>query len=338
MKRIYLFLSAFFIVLSSCDNELDVNSDWEEVTVVFGLLDAGVGKELQQVRINKAFLGQMSALDMAQYTDSINFTDSLHVMIYRIKNGIVKDSIVLVDSIVLREGGLFSDTTVVYSFINNDFLKSNSNYELVVKNTSSGNRVSAYTNIISDFSWGVQFKPFYNIGFYKNDLSDFDDKQINWNNVNNGKIYQLNVEFNYSEEDINTGIKSYHSIDWLHPMETYTSGEMSTKLEGEQFFNFLQRNIVKDNTIERTFESIYVEMTVGTEELETYINVNKPITGIVQQRPQYSNIINGIGLFSSRYTHRDQIINMQDMSNKGLTDATHFYIINELDRNFSYSY
>ena len=29
----------------------------------------------------------------------------------------------------------------------------------------------------------------------------------------------------------------------------------------------------------------------------------KPITGIVQERPQFTNINNGIGLFSSRFTH-----------------------------------
>ena len=44
-------------------------------------------------------------------------------------------------------------------------------------------------------------------------------------------------------------------------------------------------------------------MTVGTTDLETYINVNQPITGIVQERPQFSNINNGTGIFSSRYTY-----------------------------------
>ena len=42
-------------------------------------------------------------------------------------------------------------------------------------------------------------------------------------------------------------------------------------------------------------------MTVGSEDLETYINVNKPITGIVQERLKFTNINNGIGLFSSRF-------------------------------------
>ena len=48
----------------SCETDFDVNAAWKETTVVFGLLDAG--KELQQVKIGRAFLGEMDALQMAQ--------------------------------------------------------------------------------------------------------------------------------------------------------------------------------------------------------------------------------------------------------------------------------
>ena len=68
------------------------------------------------------------------------------------------------------------------------------------------------------------------------------------------------------------------------------------------FFSFLKLNLIKDDTKVRYFNSIDLVMTVGSEDLNTYIKVNKPITGIVQERPQFTNINNGIGLFSSRYT------------------------------------
>ena len=67
-------------------------------------------------------------------------------------------------------------------------------------------------------------------------------------------------------------------------------------------------------------------MTVGTEDLDTYLKVNEPITGIVQQRPVFTNINNGIGIFSSRYTFT--------LSQIDLTDFTKDYLINELDLNF----
>ena len=44
------------MLFSSCESDLDINSKWEEVTVVFGLLDQS--QEKQYIRINKAFLGK----------------------------------------------------------------------------------------------------------------------------------------------------------------------------------------------------------------------------------------------------------------------------------------
>ena len=73
------------------------------------------------------------------------------------------------------------------------------------------------------------------------------------------------------------------------------------KIEGNSFFNFLALNLDKNQFVVRYFNEIDMIMTVGSEDLETYINVNKPITGIVQERPQFTNINNGIGLFSSRF-------------------------------------
>ena len=41
--------------------------------------------------------------------------------------------------------------------------------------------------------------------------------------------------------------------------------------------------------------------SVGSEDLYTYMSVNEPFEGIVQERPVFSNINNGVGLFSSRF-------------------------------------
>ena len=55
MKKIYLILSVFAIVFTACETDFDVNATWEEVTVVYGLLDAGDGKEVQQIKSVKYF-------------------------------------------------------------------------------------------------------------------------------------------------------------------------------------------------------------------------------------------------------------------------------------------
>ena len=56
MKKIYLIFSVFAIVFIACETDFDVNNTWEEVVVVYGLLDAGEGKELQQIKMVKRML------------------------------------------------------------------------------------------------------------------------------------------------------------------------------------------------------------------------------------------------------------------------------------------
>ena len=102
MKEIFLVLIIIVIAFTSCETDFDVNADWEETTVIYGLLDAGT--ELQQVKISKAFLGEMDALQMAQYADSVNYKlGELDVRIYKTQYGIVKDSVLLSDSLIYRQ-------------------------------------------------------------------------------------------------------------------------------------------------------------------------------------------------------------------------------------------
>ena len=59
------------ILFTACETDFPVNAEWEEITVVHGLLDAST--DTQYIRINKAYLGEEDAMLMAQYSDSINF-------------------------------------------------------------------------------------------------------------------------------------------------------------------------------------------------------------------------------------------------------------------------
>ena len=325
MKKIYLILSVFAIVFTACETDFDVNAEWDEVTVVYGLLDAGDENSTQLIKISKAFLGKMDALQMAQYADSINFDEGeLAVKVIRIKNNGITDTIVLDEVLTLRNEGVFNDSIIVYSFENIDFLNSNSEYELLIKNNITGNEVSSATNIVSNFNFdmGAGF-PF---GFIEtwipgnSSATKFSDQRVSWGNSNdNGLQYQIDLIFNYQENNIDKDLIYTTSV---------LEGTGQFAFEGEKFFNFLKNELVKDPSIERKFIDIDLVMTVGSEDLKTYRIINEEITGIVQERPQFTNINNGIGLFSSRFTK----------TRKGFdfADRTIDYLVSTdgLDRNF----
>jgi len=335
MKKIYLILSVFVIIFTSCETDFDVNAEWEEVTVVYGLLDAGDENKTQLIKINKAFLGKMDALQMAQYADSVNFNpNNLDVNIYKIKNGNIIDSVVLDTTIMIKDAGDFSiDNNIIYTFENDNFLNSNSEYELLIKNNLTGNEVSSITNIISgfDFDMGNGF-PF---GFIETwipgnpSATKFSSTVVAWgqNYSDKGVQYQIDLIFNYQE-----GPKPFDEETAKDKSIIYTTSVLDEidifEFEGEKFFNFLKNELVQDPLIDREFLSIDLVMTVGSEDLKTYRIVNEPISGIVQERPQFTNINNGIGLFSSRFTKTRKGFDFADRT------IDYLVSIDGLDRNF----
>ena len=338
MKNIYVILAVCTMLFSACETDFNVNAEWEETTVVYGLLDASDQNPLQKIKISKAFLGNMDAYQMAQYSDSINYgVNELDVKIYKWGFNQIEDSVELVAVPTYRDGEVFYDSIIVYQFVNDNYLEKGFDYELVVKNNESGNIVNSRTSIIDKEPAWYNFNPDYSIGFYKNDLSEFWFKTIGWNKVAEGNLYQLNLIFKYLEINKETLIEEEKSIEWLQDLKSSSSGPMSLKLEGEDFFDFLANEIKIDNDVIRKYEGLFLEMTVGSEDLETYINVNKPITGIVQQRPMFTNINNGIGLFSSRFIYTQKIGPSNDELG-GLNEGSHYYINNILNRNFDYPF
>ncbi len=314
--KLYQLFVCILIVFSSCETDFDVNAEWDDVTIVYGLLDPN--DEIQLIKINKAYLGAGDAIQMASVSDSLNYTPSdLDVKLYRIKSlGFGQydtlATVTLYDTIVDKDDGLFStEENIIYAFKKpNSFYNTNSFYVLEITNLNTNYKVSSQTEIINNFNF-ESLNPSFEWSFYVPTLADTlrkRTKNIEWTKSTNGEIYQLDLIINYLDDGKDT------SLVWSQPLIEYTSGNMSLKIKGEQFFNFLENNLSNNTT--KQFLNLDLLMTVGTSDLNTFINVNKPFSGIVQERPVFSNINNGIGLFSSRYTYDD--INGIELNNSTL--------------------
>jgi len=314
-------------LLFSCETDFDVNANWKDVTIVYGLIDPN--NEDQLIKINKAYLGQGDAIQMASISDSTNYDPSnLIVKIHRVREQVFNtydtlSTVVLTDTVLDKDDGLFStDDNIIYTFKKpSSFYNTNSIYVLEILNLSSGQKVTSETEIINSFSF-ESLNPSFEWGLYNGELADslrFRTKNIEWQNSNNGVIYQLDILINYLESGI------VNSLSWSQPLVEYSSGNMSLKIKGDQFFQFLENNL--DNNTTKQFLNLDLVMTIGAQDLKTYIDVNQPFSGIVQERPVFSNIDNGVGLFSSRYTY-------DDIKGIELTNSTLNYMINDLDLGF----
>ena len=85
MKNLTIFLFILSMLFMACETDFEVNANWKEVMVVYGLLDQS--KQQQYIKINKAYLGEGDALQMASVSDSVNYNpEDLVVKIYKVKN------------------------------------------------------------------------------------------------------------------------------------------------------------------------------------------------------------------------------------------------------------
>ncbi len=325
MKKITFLFLLSSILFSSCETDFTVNADWKEVTVVYGLLDQS--QEKQYIRINKAFLGNENAYVMASVTDSINYnTNNLEVKIEKLSaSGNVLATKILTDTIMFKEDGLFSvEENIIYVFDTDNFLNEEKEYKLTITNKISGNIISSQTKLIHNLSLMSAFNnSAYKMGFYSQ-TGDFSNTTIEWTHSKNAAIYQMTLFVSYTEYGADTIVKTVQKV---YPIIEYDGNpNMSQQITGEEFFNLLAYNIPSSTTVNRRINNLDILFSVGTADLNTYINLNEPPTGIVQERDLFTNIDGGIGLFTARYNKMQENIFLTTTTKEAI--ATHLDSLN----------
>jgi len=86
-------------------------------------------------------------------------------------------------------------------------------------------------------------------------------------------------------------------------VKSFLEDPLSDEVFERDFSDFvkLKDNISYNPNVRR--RSLYMDfvISVAGNEFNTYMEVNQPSTNIIQERPEYTNISNGLGIFSSRY-------------------------------------
>lgn len=305
----YLLILIILAGLWQCETEIDLNDDWQDIPVVYGLLNQQ--DDVHYVRINRAFLGEGNALQMATVLDSITYPDILDVRLLEYNGNSLVRAIPMDTTMVHNvDSGLFSYPHQVMYRTQGASVKLSADYryQLEIYNTQRDKYIEAETELVKSFSIK---RPLAGQTFV-NYTSPF-PTEVLWRTAENGRLYQLIIRIFYTEY-FDSGTQQLNTLDWKFSKKQASDlnggDEMSTEVMGKQFYVFLKNSIpVKDN-VERTLDSVQYIVTVANDEFNTYMKVNEPSGSIIQERPEYSNISNGIGLFASRYSqHRTLLLN-----------------------------
>lgn len=305
-SKILLLLVTLVPVLFSCNKELNVNADWKDVTVVYGLLDQT--QDTTFIKITKAFLGPGDAMQFAKIPDSSNYPDKLEVRLDEY-NGTTLVNSLPCDTVTIhnKQAGdsifYYPDQLMYYTTAP---LNENSLYKLFIKNKNTGKEVTAETELVGDFTIErpqiASFIPGYTF-------------EVKWTPSKVGKRYQLVIRFWYQEAkktDPANPVMKY--IDWLVFNNVLAADNQMTSFDyffpGDAFYSVVGSKIKVDTSLAgRSAHHCDFIFTVAASALNTYMEVTEPSLSLVQERPAYSNINNGIGIFSARYIKSN--INME---------------------------
>jgi hypothetical protein len=318
MRRI-LPLFAVVGLLAGCSTDLEVNAPYKDIPVIYGLLNQC--DSIHFVRINKAYLGEGDAYQYAAIPDSNEYDPEVITkrMVYEIVNGNRVDSFPLRDTIVEREPGIFHTTQRVYYFTRTTppvvvgaephafkvYLDQNARYELYL--VINGKELRAVTNIVNDFQvQSADASPNVGINFVNN--NGYIDYELNWTTGIDGKRTEVSYRFNYDEvRGSDTVRKSVtRRIGKVIAANPDAGNEsQSLLIGGEAFFSGLAAAIPYDPGVDkRIFTGIDFLFTVANEDFNTFLSLSEPVSGIIEDRPAWSNIAEAYGIWGSRFTKK----------------------------------
>jgi hypothetical protein len=335
MKKLLLFASLAFL-FTTCSTDLDILDDWKETMVVYGLLNKA--DTIQYVRIEKAFLGPNNALSMAQNYDSINYMNNLVVVLKEIgtNDNIVGAYQMNRDTLTNKDDGIFAfPAQVIYSMPTSALpFNTSDTYKIEVTNLLTGVTVTSTTTLVTDFTVSRPSGPSIDI----RKITSNSAIQIEWSGSSTARIYQVAGRFHYRERDNNNVITNKVTPDWLMRTVKTTAANATAlqhiEVEPDAFYKFLANVMVNDPNVSAR-EANYFEIVVfaGGDELSTYMEINAPSTSLVQEKPVYTNITNGLGLFSSRYQKLSNPLTLTLPTEDTLAKGQYSCHLQFLDRN-----
>jgi len=337
MLRYAIGLVALLTIFSSCKTDIDLIGDFEEKAIVYGLLDPlnnptpsenpdGIQGEGHLIRIQRGFLGEASAFDMAQVSDSSYFDyETTVVQMHRVDiSGLdtnIQESWQL-DTVHVqeKEDGIFFGPKQRLYLWDADVLAGRT-YMLEINNTTTGYRAVAVTEMLvhSDFRWNKPNQNF--IGNFTGLNLINSEGYLNFNTefsiAESTSKYELWLRFFY--RDVTGTDTVFNELSWNVGSNNFADATGNFVISGEQVFSFIGSNLEPPEVgvtrlIGKSYntqagsgnkagpEAFELVMYVAGSDYTDFLDVTGGSTSGLTEAPSYSNVENGLGVFSCRTT------------------------------------
>lgn len=301
LRKIFfsLILLSGVLLFNQCSNEVDLYADYQDITIVYGILD--YTDDTSWIKVTRAYSGPGNALLIAQNPDSSNYPYKLNITLTGRKQGedlnpIQFDTLTIHDKKAGDSIFYYPNQLMYYAKTELDV---DADYTIMVKNVEK--EVYSQTPLIDDFSIST---PRNRINF------DTDNVKFEWSTPANAKRYELSYVFNYQELKSGSTDTLKKKMFWKVSNETSDGIGGNEQIEvtgydGEKFFSKLESDLSSETDepgIKRWAGLVDVYVAAGSQELHNYIAINQAEGSLLEEVPIYSNVENGTGIFGARHT------------------------------------
>lgn len=308
MNKLSLALIIFIgIALVSCETDIDANAEYKDIPVVYGLLDPA--DTTHYIKVNKAFSGDANALDLAANASNYDY-EAGEIDVTVTGNGNTY-SLTRITNIP-KDAGIFDNSTnVLYSFTEPN-INVNATYDLSIVNNSLGKEITAQTTIVEDVRITFPVNNNQSLAFFNGTVAtgEYLERSFEVESGGNMGRVEAKVIFNYLDVyTLSSGLDSVaRSVemslgDEIIPLSA-SGADLEWKLKGETFFEKIAAAVppMTSDLSHRRLDNVSLEFVIAGTELNTFMAVSAPSNTVNQDKPNYTNITNGIGIFSSRGT------------------------------------
>lgn len=325
----YTFLLLSLVILYNCSNDFNLIDDFKNIPIVYGVLSGT--EEINYIRVERAFVDEStSAFDIAQIPDSLYY-ENITVTLQNENTGqeINLERIDVSDLGIEREPGVFAtDPNILYRFREDDFpLVEDQIINLTITDGNTEQIITqATTPIVGAYEISEIAPP--------NPLQFKYDSQftITWRSDElNAQFYDVFMIIHYEEQNPNDPSQwTEKELFWVLDQKIerpFSSGQPSPRvsfnMNGRRFYEFLAQNIDDSITTLRVLTTIDIIVDAGGEELFNFVNVGSANTGITSNQiiNTYTNLTEGLGIFSSKSRAQRFEYNLNQTSRDSLRDG-----------------
>lgn len=317
MKTIRLLTASLIAIVSafaltSCETDIDLSAEYQDITIVYGLLSQN--DSIHSVRISKAFLGDGNALEYAKNYDSMSYFNNLEVSVTESIGSNAIRTFAFIAEPNQTEPGIFDTNQLIYcSTFNmpNDIKDANYGnekdytYALKIRNKVTGKEITSTADAVHEFRMTTPRE-----GQRTFDFLSENTQNVKWESGKHGRRYDVFIRF-WFEEVFNVTDTTDRYFDWkLGSVRSKTlagNEELSIPYIPTAFYEIAKMQIPykdsRENSVTaRLVNKVEFTIVASGDALNTYLDVNAPSAGISQDKPEYTNVDNGYGIFSTRFT------------------------------------